>query len=297
MTRLPQLMVRIWDGDENEFFTYLDMRRVEYNANVCAREAGVEQVTFLEVDHASQFRYDEAQKLEDLILATAQALGLTITIESAWSYNRTLSYVDFERWESNLWQCYQALGGVGERIPAGKVLVTVSAVLFADDWLGSGPYYQDLDVPSIYPDSESLLFVHHSADLIQRMMEINAELTAETLSDRRVRVWAESIRPTVNIPVRFAMSGLQMQSIINLPAASWQGSGPWTQTVTLPSSTVTDAVLGAHEDMTDAQVQELMRCSISASGVSGSSLTVRAIRNKPTMDIPIGIMYDTQEVE
>ena len=44
-------------------------------------------------------------------------------------------------------------------------------------------------------------------------------------------------------------------------------------------------------------MQELMRCSITPSGVSGSSLTVRAIRNKPTMDLPIGIMYDTQEVE
>lgn len=297
MTRLPQLMVKVWDGDQDEYFTYLDMRRVEYNANICAREAGVDQVAFIEVNHDSQFRFDEAQKLENLILSTAQALGLTITIETAWNYNRTLSYVDFERWESNLWQCYQALGGVGERIPAGKVLVTVSAVLFADDWMGNGPYYQDIDVPSIYSDTESVFFVHHSADLIQRSAELNAELIARTLSDRKVRVWAESIRPTVNIPVRFAMNGLQMQTIINLPATSWQGTGPWTQVVTLPSTAVTDAILGAHEGMTDAQVQELMRCSITPSGVSGSSLTVRAIRNKPTMDLPIGIMYDTQEVE
>lgn len=296
MTRLPQLMVKVWDGDENEYFTYLDMRRVEYNANICAREAGVEQVAFLEVNHDSQFRYDEAQRLENLILSTAQALGLTITIETAWGYNRTLSFVDFERWESNLWACYKALGGVGERIPAGKVLVTVSAVLFADDWLGTGPYYQDLDVPSVYPDTEAAAFVSHTADLIQRTAEYNAVLLARTLSDRKVRVWALSIRPRVNLPLRIAMGGLQMQSIINLPAASWQGSGPWTQTVTMPQA-VTDAVLGAHEDMTDAQAQELTECCITASGVSGTSLTVRSLFRKPTMDIPIGIMYDTQEVE
>lgn len=293
---LPQLMVKIWDGDASEFFTHTDMNRVEYNANIVAREAGVEQVQFIETLHSSQFRYDEAQKLENLLLATAQALGLTITIENAWTANRTVSYVDFERWESNLWQCYQALGGVGERIHAGQVLVTVSATLFADSWKGTGPYYQDLDVPSVYPESESLAFVHHSASTEQRAAEYNAVLVPRTLSDRKVRIWALSIRPTINLPIRIAMGGLQMQQIVNLPAASWQGSGPWTQTVTLPQA-VTDAVLGAHEGMTDAQVEELVRCSISPSGISGANLTVRAIYAKPSMDLPIGIMYDTTEVE
>ena len=293
---LPQLMVKVWDGDPAEFFTYLDMRRVEYNANICAREAGVEQVAFDDVDRASQFDYSEAQKLEDLELATAQALGLTITIESSWSYNRTLSYVDFERWEANLWTIYQALGGVGERIPADKRLVTVSATLFADAWQGTGPYHIDLDVPSVYSTTEALAFVHHSASVEQRAAEYNAMLVAKTLSDRRVRVWALSIRPRVNIPIRIAMGGLQMQSVITLPATGWQGTGPWTQTVTMPQA-VTDAVIGVHEGMTDAQVEAMTEASISASAVSGTSLTVRAIYAKPEIDLPVGIMYDVAEVE
>ena len=295
---LPQLMVRIWDGDAAERFMFLDMRRVEYNANICAREAGVEQVEFLPVDRASQFRYDEAQKLENLIQSTAEALGLTVTIEQHWSYNRTLTFNDFERWEANTWACYQALGGVGERIPADKRLVTVSATLFADDWLGTGPYHQDLDVPSVYQDTESLVFVHHSADILQRAAEMNALMVPRTLGDRRMRVVAESIRPRVNIPIRIAMEGLQMQSVINLPAASWQGpeTGPWTQTVQMPQA-VTDAVIAAHEGMTDAQVEEMTKAAISASAVSGTSLTVRAIYAKPAVDIPIGIMYDVAEVE
>ena len=293
---LPQLMIKIWDGDSNEFFTFRDMNRVEYNANISAREAGVDQVTVIETTRASQFRYDEAQKLEDRILASAQAVGVTVQNENAWGHNRTLSFVDFERWEANLFAVYQALGGVGERIPSDTRLVTVSAVLFADDWQGTGPYWQDLDVPSVYPDTEAVVFVPHTADLIQRTAEYNAVLLARTLSDRMVRVWTLSIRPKVNIPIRIAMGGLQMQSIINLPVASWQGSGPWTQTVTMPQA-VTDAVLGAHEEMTDAQMQELTECCITASGVSGTSLTVRSLFRKPTMDIPIGIMYDTTEVE
>lgn len=168
---LPQLMMKVWDGDAAERFRFLDMRRVEYNANIVAREAGVQQVVFSEVTRSSQFDYSQAQKLEDLILAISDALGVSVTTERYWSYNRTLSWVDFERWESGLWTCYQKLGGVGERIPSDKRLVTVSATLFADDWLGTGPYHQDLDVPSVYPDTESLVFVHHAATIEQRVAE------------------------------------------------------------------------------------------------------------------------------
>ena len=293
---LPQLMIKIWDGDSNEFFTFRDMNRVEYNANICAREAGVDQVDFIETTRASQFRYDEAQKLEDLILASAQAVGVSVSIETAWGHNRTLSFVDFERWEANLYAVYQALGGVGERIPSDKRLVTVSATLFADDWLGTGPYYQDLDVPSVYSSTDALVFGSHTATVTQRAAEYNALLVAKTLADRRVRVYALSIKPRENLPIRIAMEGLQMQSIITLPATGWQGSGPWTQTVTMPQA-VTDAVIGAHESMTDAQVEAMTAACISASAISGMSLTVRAIYEKPTIDLPVGIMYDTAEVE
>ena len=293
---LPQLMIRIWDGDPNEYFTFLDMRRVEYNANIIAREAGVDQVTFLEVTRASQFRYDEAQKLENLILASANAVGVQVTIEDAWSYNRTVSFADFERWEANTFTVYQELGGVGERIPSDKKLVTVSATLFADSWQGTGPYHQDLDVPSVYADTESLSFVAHTATPIQRAAEYNALLVAKTLSDRKVRVYALSIRPKVNIPIRIAMGGLQMQQIVTLPASGWQGTGPWTQTVTL-SQAVTDAVIGAQEGMTDAQVEAMAEAAISVSAINGTSLTVRALYAQPEVDLPVGIMYDTAEVE
>lgn len=292
---LPQLMVKIWDGDDAEFFTFMDMNRCEYNMNILAREAGVPGVSFLETTHASQFRWDEAQKLENLIFDVAQAVGVSVTIETAWATNRILSFADFERWEANTWAIYQAMGGVGERIPSDKRLITVSATLFADAWQGSGPYWIDLDVPSVYPDLDAVVYVDHRADLVQRMTEINSMLRPETISDRKVRIHALSIKPTVNIPIRISMGGLQMQEVLNLPAASWQGTGPWTQTVTL-SQVPADAVLGVHEGMTDAQVEAMTFASISAAGINGTSLTVRAIFEKPTIDIPIGILYNTTTV-
>ena len=292
---LPQLMIKIWDGDASEFFTYLDMRRVEYNANICAREAGVAQATFLDVDRASQFRYDEAQKLENLILATAQALGLTVTIETAWAANRVLSYVDFERWEANQYAVYQALGGVGERIPSDKKWVTVSATLFSDAWQGVGPYWQDLDVPSVYDSTEALVFVAHTATVLQRVAEYNAMLIAKTLADRRVRVYALSLKPRENIPIKVTTRPFMTYKSFTLTAAGWQGSGPWTQTVDIGQA-VANAVIGSDERNSSEQVQAFAEAIIGVSAISGSMVTVRAIGTKPATDVYATIMWSGSSI-
>lgn len=293
---LPEIMSRIWDGDDAEYFTYLDMRRVEYNANIVAREAGVAQVTFVETAHDDQFDYSEAQKLENLIKATADAIGVSVSIESAWGMNRTVSYVDFERWESSIWACYTALGGIGERIPSDKKLVVVSATLFASAWKGTGPYYYDLDVPSVYPDTEAVVFVHHSADLFQRVDEAMALLKAETLADRRVRIWAIYRRPRRDLLIRISMGGLRIFEEKTLTAAGWTGDGPWTQSITL-SSAPSDAIAGIQEGMTDAQAEAFAAAGISPSAIDGTTVTMRALLAKPTIDIPIGVMYNTGDVE
>lgn len=292
---LPQLMVKTWTGTSGEFFTFRDMNRVEYNANVCAREAGVAQVTFQEVTRASQFRYDEAQKLEDLLKATAQAKGLSIDTETAWSYNRTVSYADFERWESNLWTIYQSLGGVGERIPSDKVLVNYHSVLFANAWQGTGPYHIDLDMPGIYADTEAMVFVTHTATVQQRMAEYNAVLRTEVQGDRRVRFRALSLCPKVDIPVTVAIGGLQMIHTVHLPASGWTGIGPWTQTVTLPSA-VTEAVIGPWEGMSDSAVEQMMEGMLHVSSISGQTATIRVIGKRPTVDLNPALLYDTTNI-
>lgn len=293
---LPHLMCKIWDGDPNEYFTWLDMNRVEYNANALATEAGVPNVEFIEVQRKHQFRYDEAQKLENLLAAVASKIGVAIRIEEAWGYNRTVSFADFERWESNFWMLYTTMGGIGERIPAGKILITYSATLFADAWKGTGPYYHDLVTPGIMTDTDVLAYVAHIATLEQRVAEYDATLKPQIVSDRHIRIWALSVKPDEDLPIRLSIGGFHLHQVINLPASGWQGSGPWTQTATLTTVPV-NAVIGAHEGMSDAQVLEMANAIISVSAINGKTITVRAIESKPTIDLNPAVMWETSEAE
>lgn len=293
---VPQLMVKIWDGDPAEYFTYMDMNRVEYNANACAKEVGVPTVAFQEVTRASQFRYDEAQKLENLLKAVAQKRSLSIDIESAWGYNRTVSYVDFERWESNLWKIYQNLGGVGERIPSDKVLVTYNSTLFKDEWKGSGPYYVDKDLPAIHDGTDAVAYVSHSASVMQRVAEYNAVLRVTPNGARFVRIYALSVLPKEDIPIKISIGGFRMNQEINLSASGWTGSGPWTQTVSVSGGAV-DAIIGQHEGMTAQAVEEMMYGMLHVSAISGSTVTVRAIGKKPTIDLNPMLLWNKDAVE
>lgn len=293
---VPQLMVKTWDGDPDEYFTFMDMNRVEYNANACAKEAGVSTVAFQEVSRASQFRYDEAQKLENLLKIVAQKRGLSIDIESAWNYNRTVSYVDFERWESNLWQIYQALGGIGERIPSDKFLITSNLTLFKNEWQGSGPYYMDKDVPSIYSDTEAVAYVNHTATVLQRASEYNAVLRVVPNGDRKVRVYALSIKPSEDIPIKVSIGGFRMHQVINLPASSWTGSGPWTQNVTIQNGAV-DAIIGQHEGMSNQAVEQMMYGMLHVSAINGNTITVRAIGAMPTIDLNPMLLWNADITE
>lgn len=295
---LPQLMFRRWDGighgDMAEFFTFTDMNRVEYNANIIAAEAGVTQVQFVEATRASQFRYDEVQKLEDLTAAIALTIGISVTTETDWGVMRTVSYVDIERIESNLFACYQALGGIGERIESHQFLVTAHATLFVNGWMGTGPFYYDLDVPAVHPGRDAVVYVDHEATVEQRAAEVNAMMRPVILSDRRIRIYALSLRPRVNIPIKITAGMMQMGETITL-STSWSGSGPWTQTVTLPSQ-VADAIVGTCEETTDDMAEEITKCGICVSGVSGTSLTLTALFGKPTRTLKVGVIYNETEV-
>ena len=296
MPAIPELMSKIWDGDDNEYFTFIDMNRVEYNANMCAKYAGVGTADFLVTTREGQFRYDEAQKLENLIKAIGAKLGVSVSTESNWSYNRTVSYVDFERWESNIWNLYTALGGIGNRIQAGTVLVNYHATLFASEWHGNGPYYMDLEMPAIYPDTEAIAFVSHTASVMQRVTEYNAVLRAVPNGDRVVRFYALSVKPRHDIPVTIAVGGLQMHTEISLPASSWSGSGPWTQNVSVPQG-ATDAVIGQWEGMTAEAVTQMMSAMLHVSAINGTTVTVRAIGKKPTITLNPMLLYDVSNVE
>lgn len=292
---LPELMMRIWDGDPDERFTFMDMRRVCYNANILARELGVPQVDFHETRHEDQFDYTEAQRLEDLHRSIGEASGLSLPIEPSWGVGRGLSFADFERWESNAWEVYSRIGGVGSRIPSDKFLHTVNAVLFADEWRGDGPYYMDLDVPMVYASSEALAFLSETADVFQQTAAFNALLQVVHLGDRMVRVYAHAFRPRVNIPIKMTSRPFEMYKQVTLPSASWTGNGPWTQTVDI-GSTVANAVIGSDERNSTAQMDAMAAGIIGVSAVNGTRITVRAVGEKPTVDLYATVMFSAGSV-
>lgn len=293
---IPEIMSKVWTGADAEFFSFRDMARVEYNANLCARYAGIGEVVFQEVSHASQFRYDEAQKLEDLIKTIGTVLGVEVTAESAWGYNRTVSFADFERWESNIWALYRALGGIGERIPAGNILARYHTTLFSNEWQGPGPYFIDVEVPAVAGDTELLAFVTHTADIHQRTAEYNAVLRAIPQGDHMVRVQALNYKPRADIPITVAIRGLSMHKELSLPASAWVGTGPWTQQVTVPQK-ATEAVIGQWEGMTAEAVSQMMAAMIHVSAISGTTVTVRAMGRKPSIDLNPALLYDTSNTE
>lgn len=113
---------KIWSGGESERFTHSDMMRVEGNVTaltaILSEFYSVEDVSYQEVGHASQFRYDEALKLERQIADLAAVMGVSVTTDELWSAMKSVSYVDFERWELAGWTVYRAMGGTADRTPA-----------------------------------------------------------------------------------------------------------------------------------------------------------------------------------
>lgn len=293
---IPQLMVKTWKGAVGEFFTHRDMGRIERNLNICSEELSQPTVNYLETTRASQFRYDEAQKIEDHIQTLSSALGLSIETERNWGMGRTVSYVDFERWEAGLWDIYTALGGIGERIPADKHLMSYRTTLFHREWTGDGPYSMVIRFPEIRDDVDCLAFVTHTASIEQRISEYNANIRAKPDADGYIKFEVLSIKPRTDIPVTVAIGGLQMNEVLDLPASAWQGSGPWTQTVSL-SVQATDAVIGQWEGMTATQVEQMMRGMLHVSAINGTQVTIRVIGEKPSVDLNPMVLYDSTEVE
>lgn len=293
-SRLPQLTMKIWDGDPRERFRALDMNRICYNANVVAGACGVRTAQFPEVGRADQFDYTYANIIEEIVRDCADVLRMDLRTDTSWGPGRSFSYTDPERWESNLHALYTALGGIGDRIPAELRRLTYSATLFSGDWVGHGPWYQDLVMPVAREGREMVAFVPHTATPLQRASEASALLRVETRGRGTVRVTAEGTRPRTNIPMRLALGGLDMQETRTLTAGGWTGSGPWYQDVVLGAEAV-DAIMGATEGTTGEQLNEMAYAGLVPSAVSGSTVTVMAMYARPSADITVGFMYDTEE--
>lgn len=95
------IVTKTWTGNTGEYFTHVDMNRVEENANILAQRIGSSQVEYVITTRSSQFRYDEAEKLERQLSDIAGELGVSVPTETEWAAGRMLSAEDFNRWEGN----------------------------------------------------------------------------------------------------------------------------------------------------------------------------------------------------
>ncbi len=162
-------------------------------------------------------------------------------------------------------------------------LVTVPA----SGWQGTGPYHQDIDLDGMTLTEEYMVYVDHTATVMQRAAEYNAVLKPASVGSGSFTLRALSVKPTEDLPIRVASGQLPIRTL-GVPASAWTGSGPWTATLTLPVSMST-AVAGPVDGASDTQTRAFFDSGIHVSALSGTSITLRAIIAKPTMDLVVGI--------
>ena len=85
-----------------------------------------------------------------------------------------------------------------------------------------------------------------------------------------------------------------MHESATLQASKWTGSGPWTQSIVM-ANPVTVGVITVSENTTSAQATAFAKAGLSVSAVSGNTVTVRAILSKPTVDLPVLMIYEESE--
>ena len=85
-----------------------------------------------------------------------------------------------------------------------------------------------------------------------------------------------------------------MTETATLQASSWSGTGPWTQSIIFTNA-VSTGVITINEGATSAQAEAMAKAGISVASVSGRTVTVRANLAKPTINIPIMLVYDSAE--
>ena len=113
------ITTKIWTGSPSERFTHADMNRVTANANTVASLLGYRQETFAQVTRSSQLDLNEVNRLERMLQGMSDLLGLGLTMVTSWTPGRSVSAVDFNRWE-------QACSAIESGVSDGKVTLRVS---------------------------------------------------------------------------------------------------------------------------------------------------------------------------
>lgn len=160
----------------------------------------------------------------------------------------------------------------------------------ATSWKGTGPYYADVSVPLAGRD-ELITYVADFATLGQRVAEYNALLRAEENGTGVMRFWATSIKPKVDIPIKVITGMFSHAENVTIQPDQWKGSGPWTCTLDMGHQ-VRTALCGMVDRMTAEEARTFIDAGIHVAGVSGNTVTLRAMLSKPSIAIPVGILSE-----
>lgn len=126
--QVPSITTKAWTGASGEHFTYEDMNRVLSNCSSLLSAVLGETKSYPTFTHQSQFDYSVANDLEDALQRMTDHLHRTEDYDTSWAAMRSISYVDFERWETGLSTIHDAA--------ARKKVVTITALEMPDaDWI------------------------------------------------------------------------------------------------------------------------------------------------------------------
>lgn len=160
----------------------------------------------------------------------------------------------------------------------------------ATSWKGTGPYYADVSVP-LAGKEELVAYVADFATLDQRVAEYNALLRAEENGTGVMRFWATSIKPKVDIPIKVITGMFSHAEAVTVQPSQWQGSGPWTCTLDIGHQ-VRTALCAMTDGMTAEEAGAFIDAGIHVAGVSGNTVTLRAMLSKPSITVPVGILSE-----
>lgn len=76
---------------------------------------------------------------------------------------------------------------------------------------------------------------------------------------------------------------------------SWTGTGPWTQIVDIGAE-VANAVVGSDERNDAQQMEAFATAIIGVSAIDGTTVTLRAVGERPAMDLYASVMWSTGSV-
>lgn len=288
----PFLTFRTWRGSDDERFRFYEQNRIMSNIKTLADMVGV-SFDYEDITRADQFSISLQNRIEGAIEQICSKVGIDAPMETAWGARRGLTYHDLDRVEDWLHRAYKALNGQGGRIEWDDVRNYDPYVLYHDNWTGTGPYYFDLPTDLGQEYSDGLIWVSCTATPEQRASEYNALITVVS-STEGVRLCAYGIKPKEDIPIIITRGYPAMHESVTLQASGWTGTGPWVQSIVM-ANPVMDGVLTISENTTTEQAVAFAKAGISVSAVSGYTVTVRAIMSKPTVDLPVILIYEKEE--